>query len=143
MQYSGQVPENMQYSGQIKILQYFGKGAQLCVIQDRFKNVTYAIIQSDSKIMQYSGRGADDSKYCNIRGRSSRVQCSGQVEEVAQRRVAERRVAESEESRRATSRGATVIHFCPLSSIFREVQYSGQVPQKMQYSGQIKILQYF
>ena len=93
----------MQYSGQIKILQYFGKGAQLCVIQDRFKNVTYAIIQSDSKIMQYSGRGADDSKYCNIRGRSSRVQCSGQVEEVAKRRVAERRVAE----RQATSRGAT------------------------------------
>ena len=72
----------------LKYYNIFDKGAQLCVIQDRFKNVTYAIIQSDSKIMQYSGRGADDSKYCNIRGRSSRVQCSGQVEEVAKRRVA-------------------------------------------------------
>ena len=87
----------------LKCYNIFDKGAQLCVIQDRLKNVTYAIIQSDSKIMQYSGRGADDSKYCNIRGRSSRVQCSGQVEEVAKRRVAERRVAE----RQATSRGAT------------------------------------
>ena len=85
VQYSGQVPQNMQYSGQIEILQFFGKGAHLCVIRDRFKNITHAIIQSDSTKMQYSGRGTDDSKYCNIRGKSSYVQYSGQVEEVAER----------------------------------------------------------
>ena len=33
----------------LKYYNIFDKDAQLCVIQDRFKNVTYAIIQSDSK----------------------------------------------------------------------------------------------